>query len=357
MINFIQEFINNLTVEHTTRLIEAVVIIAVLNILSPLFSYIVVKMFNWKKRKNQIKENAFYIPLRSFFKILGIYMAILFLQPTFNISEKNIEIVTKIFKMIVIINTAIGLSNSLSRKSRLVHIIKEKSDKEIDDATIRMTIRVVRVFIYIIAGFMIIADLGYDLSGLVTGLGLGSVVITIAAQDTIKNLLGGIMIFMDKPFKVGDYIKFDTYQGTVEDMTFRSTRLRTLENTIAQIPNAEISNATVVNCSKIEKRRFELKLGIVLNTDLNKIMELKDKILEFLVNEPNVIADTENVFFSDIGDSSYNISVFCYIDTADYIEFLNIKEQLNYEIMNIVNKKHIELAYDTKTIEIKNSIK
>lgn len=351
------EFLNNFTGENAIVLIKAVIIIAVLDILSPLFSYIIIKVFNWKKTTNQIKENPFYIPIRAFFKILGIYTAIMYIKPVFGISQHAMDIITKITKILVIINTAIALGNSVTKKSRLINKIKDKSEKEIDDATTKIIVRVIKALIYIIAAFMIIADLGYDLSGIITGLGLGSVVLTLAAQDTIKNLLGGIMIYADHPFKVGEYIRFGTYEGTVEDITFRSTKLRTIENTIAQIPNAEITSTTVINFSKMQKRRYSLNLGLVLDTDLNKVADLKIKLLEYLNNHPNVIEESAHIFFGDIGANEFKINIFCYVDIVNYFEYLELKEQLNFSIMNLINTNKIQLAYDTKTIEIKNSMK
>ena len=357
MVRFVEQFINNFTGDMAIDLIEAILIIAVLDIFSPLFSYIIVKLFNWKKKREEIKENAFYTPIKSFFKILGIYIAILYLQPTFNISQNVIDIVTKIFRMIVIISTAIGLTNSITKKSRFIRAIKDRSDKEFDDATTNIIVRIIKVLIYIIATFMVIADLGYDLSGIITGLGLGSVVVTLAAQDTMKNLFGGLMILMDKPFAVGEYIRFGTYEGTVEDITFRSTKIRTLENSIAQIPNAEISSTAVVNFTKMEKRRYELNLGLVLGTDLNKMVDLKIQILEFLNTHEHVIEDSTSVTFQAVEPSEFKMQIYCYVDTVDYNEYLNVKEQLNFGIMDIVHRNNIELAYDTKTIEIKNSTK
>ncbi len=348
-------FFTSMNKETGLNLIIAIGIVAVLRLLSPLFSYVIIKIFNLHKSGEKIKHNAFYIPLISFFRILGIYSAIMFLRPTLNLSNETVNIVTKIFRISVILTTATGLSKSLTKNSRLVRKFKEKSEKDMDDTSINFILRVVRAVIYIIAGFMIIADLGYDLSGLITGLGLGSVVVTLAAQDTIKNLFGGIIIFLDKPFKVGDYIKFGTYEGTVEDITFRSTRVRTLENSVAQIPNSEISSTTVVNLSRIEKRRYTLNLGLILDTELVKMETLKQEILEYLDNRRTVLPDSANVFFTEIKSSEFNISIYCYLNTIEYTEFLEEKEIINYKIMEIVRKNNIELAYDTKTIEIKNA--
>ena len=102
--------------------------------------------------------------------------------------------------------------------------------------------KIIRGVIYVVAIFIIIANLGIDISGLIAGLGLGGVIITLAAQDTAKNLIGGVVIFLDKPFVVGDWIQMDTFEGTVEDITFRSTRVRTFENSVVNIPNSVIAN-------------------------------------------------------------------------------------------------------------------
>ncbi len=163
------------------------------------------------------------------------------------------------------------------------------------------------------------------------------------------------MIFLDKPFKIGDYIKFGVNEGTVEDITFRSTRIRTLENSVAQVPNSEIVAVTVTNISKMEKRRYSLDLGLVLNTDLNKIQTLKQDILKYMDSNQNILPETANVYFSEIKPNEFNITIFCYLNIVDYLEFLNEKENINYEMVKLVNKNGIELAYDTKTIEIKHT--
>lgn len=354
--NNLIEFFTNLNSEKTVDLIIAIGIVAVFYILSPLFSYAIIKIFNIKKNEKKIRQNAFYLPLKSFFRVLGIYIGLRYLKPVIGFSNNIMDWITKIFRIVVILTTATGLAHSFTKNSSIVKKFKEKSEKDVDDTTVIFCIRIIKVFIYVIAGFMIAADLGYDLSGIVTGLGLGSVVVTLAAQDTIKNLFGGLIIFLDKPFKVGDYIKFDTYEGTVEDVTFRSTKLRTLENSIAQIPNSEISSSTVVNLSKMQKRRYTLNLGLVLNTNLDKMKILEEQILDYLNNNAVVIDETANVSFSEIGSSDYNINIYCYLNVIDYKLFLKEKENINYGIMNIVHQNNVELAYETKTIEIKNEI-
>ena len=349
----IKSFLENLTGQETVDLVIAVLIIAVLDIFSPLFSYAVIKIFKFKEKGAKIKKNAFYIPLKSFFKVLGVYLALLFLKPTLNIDDNFMNIATKIFKVIVILNTAIGLAKSIDKESFLVRKIIDKSEKNIENSSVKFLIRMIKVLIYIIAGFMIIAELGYDISGLVTGLGLGSVVLTLAAQDTLKNLFSGIMIALDKPFQVGDYVKFGTYEGTIEDITFRSTRVRMRDNSLAQVPNSVISSTTVVNISRIKKRLYEIDLQVNFDTSLAKLSNFEHSVLDFLNNYDMVVEQSANVFLKQINSDDYNIHIYCYLNVTDFDQFCIEKGKLNYEIMNIIKQNDIKLALET--MEIKNT--
>ena len=349
------DFIKNLSKEQTISLIIAITIMALIDIFSPMITYLIIKIFNIKQSSKEIKNNTFYLPLRVFFRITGLYIAFLYLKQNFGITDKVTEIVTKVYKIIVIITMANSLANSITKKSRLVKRIKDKSEKDLDDSSIRIMVRIIRIIIYIIAAFIIFIEIGYDLSGLVTGLGLGSVVLTLALQDTIKNFVGGIIIFMDKPFKVGDYIKILDYAGTVEDMTFFSTRVRTVDNAVVQIPNSSISASSVENLAKIQKRRYYLDLELVLDTKLEEIEKLKKEIIRMLYKNENVIQDSINVHFNKITANGFNIMVICFFNVTAYMDFLDLQEEVNKQIITILNKNNIGLAYDTKTIELKKT--
>lgn len=351
----IVDFFINLDAEKAVDIVISIGIIAVFYILSPLFSYVIIKIFNIKKSDRKIKENAFYLPLRSFFRVLGIYIALRYLKPIIGFNDNIMDWITNAFRIIVILTTAIGLVHSITENSTFIKKMQEKSDNEIDETNVMFIVRIIRVLIYIVAAYLILRDLGYDLSGVITGLGLGSIVVTIAAQDTIKNLFGGLVIFLDRPFKVGDYIKFGDYEGTVEDLTFRSTKLRTSENSIAQIPNSEISSTTVVNLSKMKKRRYELNLSLVSNTNLDQIIKLEEQVLNFLNSNEHVIENSAHMLFKGITSSNYSISIYCYIDIVEYDEFMKEKEKINYTIMDLINQSSIELSDEPKTITVKTA--
>lgn len=338
------QFINNMTLEMIVDLWIAVGIIIFFMIFRSGISYLVLKIFKIKASPKKIKKSAFYGPLRSFFSFFGIYLAIVFLQEPYNIPQNVMLGVTKIFKLVVIITTAIGLANSMTIQSFIAKKLKDKTDDNIADSRIQFALKLIRTVIYIVAGILCLTELGFNLNGLIAGVGIGGVIITLAAQDTAKNLFGGLMIFLDKPFVVGDYIQFENYEGTVEDITFRSTRVRTLENSVLHIPNAVAVGSSLVNCTQMEKRRYYTVLNLDQNTSIEKIATLKDKITKILKEHKRVIEDSEVVKFESICENGMQILIYAYVDEVDYVPFLEIKEDINYHIMQLIKNENIILT-------------
>ena len=332
----------------------AIGIIIFFRIFSGSISYIIIRMFKWKeKNRKKIKESAFYKPLKTFFIVLGFYMAIVFLKFPLQIKDELMIWVTKIFKIISVIVFAKGLANSFSNDSSLTKKMKERWNKKIEDSMFSFILKAIRGIIYTVAGFIVITELGFDLSGLVAGLGIGGVILTLAAQDTAKNLFGGLVVFIDKPFVVGDWIQMDTFEGTVEDITFRSTRIRTFENSVVNVPNSIISNASIINWSKMEKRRYKLNLIIELDTPLEKLERFKIRVQDMLQSREAIFDDSIIVKFDTIADNGLNVLICSYTDSVDYASYLAEKEDINYKIMKILQEENIELAYDTKTVLLK----
>ena len=349
------EFWNRLTSIQVVDIIIAIGIIVFFRIFSGTFSYMIIKIFKIKSKKaKEIKESAFFKPLKIFFIILGIYLAIVFLRTPLQINEQVMDIVTKAFKIISVIEIAVGLANSFTSKTILGKKLRKSLSDKMDDTVFEFVLKITRVFIYIIAIFLVLAILEINLTGLVAGLGLGGVIVTLAAQDTAKNLFGGLVIFIDKPFVVGDWIEMDNYEGTIEDITFRTTRIRTFENALVNIPNAIIADASVTNWSKMEKRRYKTNLCVELDTPLEKLDLLKTRIEKMLQERESVYDDSIIVRFDQITDNGINILIYTYTNSVDYASYLKEVEDINVKIMKILNEENIELAYDTKTVYVKN---
>ena len=342
----LEQIISKLNIEIVIQIIIAIGIILVFRALSSVVSSIIIKMLRPKgKEKISVKKNPFYLPLRTIFTFVGIYIAL-------NII-KNATTISPEIQVILILFVAKAFGDGLDEKNRVFVKIRNKSNKDIDKSTMNAILRITKIAIYVLAGFMVISELGYNISGLITGLGLSSVVITLAAQDTAKSLIGGLAIFLDKPFKVGDYIKVDQYEGTVEEIRFRTTSIRTLENTVLHIANSEMSVAAIINYSEMEKRRYYAKLVLEFDTNLSKIESVKNKIKEILMKMDEIEKETIMINFQEISDNGMDLVVIAYINKTNYAEYLDIKEQINYEIMEILAKENVEMAYNTQTMYLK----
>lgn len=348
------DYISSISSIQIIDIVVAICIIILFRIFSSNIAYFIIKMFKFKtKNKNKIKESAFYAPLKIFFGILGFYIAVLFLKQPLKLSNALMEVVTRIFKIISTIAFAKGLAASFTPKSSLTKKMKDRLGKSDNDTTFDFMLKAVRMLIYIVATFIVIALLGVNLNGLIAGFGIGGVIITLAAQDTAKNLFGGLVIFLDKPFNVGDWIEMPPFEGTVEDITFRSTRIRTFENSVVNIPNSVISNSSIINWSKMEKRRYKTNLCIQLDTPLEKLQRFQSRVKEMLQEREAIYDDSIIVKFDEIKDNGINVLICSYTDSVDYPSYLAEKESINCKIMKILREENIELAYDTKIVYVK----
>ena len=326
-------------------------IILLSKMISGSFAYILIKMFNLKKDKNKIKNNAFYKPIKTFVIILGLYLATLL----FNIPANIKVIFIKAFKICTIVLISKGFANLFNTDTESFNKLKEKLNFKENDGLVNFTSKILKCLVYIIAGFIIISELGYDLGGLVTGLGITSVVVALAAQDLAKSLLSGLCILLDKPFNIGDYITVNNYEGTVEDITFRTTRIRDIANDVIVIPNSQVAENNIVNYSRKDTRFYSLLLTFELSTSLDKVADFKEKLMLLLNLHEHVINENIRVFFHTISDNGISVKITFYTDIINYADFLKFKEEMNYSILDLVQKTGIELAYDSKTIYLKNN--
>ena len=349
-LNELIEAFKNLNNDNLIDIGIGLAIIIIFKIISKPIAYIIIKMFKFKEKdKNKIKKNAFFRPFKGFIAILGLYIGL----RVINLPDKYIPIITKGFKLLIILLTANGFANLFDSDSDSFSKIKEKLHIEGTDTTISFFSRIAKVLIYIVTGFIIIKELGYDLSGLVTGLGITSVVIALAAQDLVKSMLAGLSILSDRPFSVGDYINVGDYSGTVEDITFRTTRIRDINNQIVVLPNSLLTNSSIINSTKREKRRYDLTLTLELNTPLDKISDLSENIKLILNEHDRVLKENIRVFFDTVSDNGIDLAISFYTDIINYNKFLEFKQEINYAILEIVKSKNIELAYNTQSIYLK----
>ena len=314
-------FFQNINKEIIIDILIGLIIIILFSMLSSLFSYIIIKLFNRKEKdREKIKLNPFYLPVKALVSCSGIYIALYIM----NLPKDLMEMARKLFDISLICIISKSILNLVSPDSTIFIKLKESQRFHGDDTLVNFISKIAKTIIYIITVFFIMSEFDYDLSGLITGLGLSGVIVALAAQDIAKNLFGGMAIILDKPFIVGDWIKTKTYEGTVEDITFRSTRIRTADNTVVTIQNSTMSNEAIVNFSRMDRKRYNFDLKLPLETPADKIECIVSKIRFVLKNHPDIIDETEQVYFTTVQENVINISVTMYTSLLDSRAFRRI---------------------------------
>ena len=199
---------------------------------------------------------------------------------------------------------------------------------------------------------MIISELGYNINGLLTGLGVGGLAISLAAQDAVSNLISGFIIVFEKPFVVGDLVITDNIQGFVTDITMRSTTLKTLEDSLVTLPNSAVANASIVNLSKIEKRQIQFDIGLLYSTSNELLEKCTEEIRNYLIEDDEILEQPIRVHFTRFDDSSLVLSIWCYAATGDYDEFLRILNKVDLKIKSIIEENGASLAYPSRSVYI-----
>ena len=348
--------IKSVNVEYLIKYAEIIVIILGFQIIGPIVSRIIISIVHkLMKSEKKATESGFYKPLKYLFYVLGFYISIYTLGTT-----KGIEkLADKALRIIVIVLLAKGIADSLNPDSPIFNIINKNSKKENNNDALNLFLsKVLKTLVYIIMAFVVITEFGYDLSGLAAGLGIASAAVALAAQDIVKSLIGGFTIITDRPFDIGDYIEIGggVYTGTVVDITFRSTRLKVINNSIITIPNSLLVSEYIVNWNKLESRMIETNLRISLESTTEQINRCISKIITVLNTNDIVLEDTTEVHLDRIGEDCNNIFVRTYISITDYSEYLKAKDKILCDILDVLERENIDLVYPTQTVYAKSRV-
>jgi MscS family membrane protein len=198
-------------------------------------------------------------------------------------------------------------------------------------------------------------ELGFPAYSVLAGLGVGGLAVALAAQSTIANLIGSLLITMEKPFSVGHSVRIGGSEGTVEDVGFRSTRIRTADNSLVTIPSSSVVSATVENLSLRTKRRQRFVVQVTYDTSREKLEALVARIKQLIVDHPLAEDSTCQVRFNAFGESSLDILVMFHLQVADSATELSEREAVLLQIMGIVKDLGLEFAFPTRTLQIGNA--
>jgi len=212
----------------------------------------------------------------------------------------------------------------------------------------------VKIILIVIALIIWLDNIGFKVTTLLAGLGVGSIAVALAAQKSIENLIGAITLYTSKPVRVGDFCKFGDFLGTIEEIGLRATRVRTLDNTIVTVPNGEFMSLHIDNFTKRKKIWYHPRISLRYETSPDQIRSILAEIKKLLTDHPRVLSDPARVRFTTFGAYSLDLDIYAYIDETRYGEFLEIAEDLNLQIMDIVTKAGSSFAFPSQTTYIES---
>jgi len=225
-----------------------------------------------------------------------------------------------------------------------------QTESALDDQLVPFITKTLKIFIVITAVLVIAQNMGYSISGLIASLGIGGIAIAMAARDTIANVFGSVMILVDRPFTIGDWIKAGEFEGVVEEIGFRSTRIRTFEHTLVNVPNSLLANMVIDNIDARSKRRIKMRIGLTYSTTTEQMQQAIEGIEAILVNHPGVDQNFKLVKFDEFADSSLSIFLYYFSASKEWSDYLQVRQEVNMQIMQLLESMQLDFAFPSRSV-------
>jgi len=278
--------------------------------------------------------------------ILTFYLSVktLTLHPK---AERAIDVVSVILVTFFIIK----LITSTFRFG-LAAFIKRKASAEADAERrlkqLRGLIAIISFVIWIIGFVFLLDNLGFQITAVIAGLGIGGIAIALAAQAVLGDLFSYFVIFFDRPFEIGDFIKTGEFQGNIEHIGIKTTRVRSLSGEQLIFANSDLTNSRIKNFKRMDRRRNLFKLGVTYQTPAEKLEEIVEVVKKIIIDQPDVTYDRGH--FSSFGASSLDFEFVYFVLSSDYTDYMDIQQDINLKIYREFEKRGIEFAYPTQTL-------
>lgn len=228
----------------------------------------------------------------------------------------------------------------------------ERTESKFDDILTPLVRKTLKVFIVALGIFYGAQHLNINIVPLLTGLGIGGLAFAFAAKDTIENLFGSVAVVLDRPFEVGDWVVVGDLEGTVEELGFRSTRIRTFYNSLVTMPNAALVRATVDNYGRRKYRRWKTVVGVQYDTTPEQLLAFTEGIRELVRQHPYTRKDYYQIWANDFGDSSLNVLVYVFHEVPDWSTELRERERLFIDIVRLADRLGVQFAFPTRTVHL-----
>jgi MscS family membrane protein len=288
-------------------------------------------------------------PLELLVVVFGLFVAVQILQ----LPEEPVDLRAGAYSVLRALITVAGgwaLFNMAGVFGSYLESLSAKTDNDLDDHLVPFIRKSLRVFIVVLAAIMVIQNLGYSTSGLLASLGIGGMALALASKDTLANIFGSLMIIFDRPFKIGDAVTAGDMEGVVEEVGFRSTKIRTFNKSLISVPNSLIANMPIDNITSSNKRRIRMTIGVTYDASPAQLRDVTGRIRTMLTNHAGLDPEAVQVNFTDFGASSLDILIQCFTLTPQWNEYMDVREDVCLRIMEILEESGLAFAFPSRTV-------
>ena len=301
------------------------------------------------RTKNHLDDIIFYSlepPIKFAIILLGIWIAIHRLV----YPDSFVKVVDNIYRILIVLDITWVFARLFGG---LLQVYWGHRDGQ-NNKMLPIIKRTMLVVVWIIGLVMALSNVGVNISALLGTLGIGGIAFALAAQDTVKNVFGAFTLLTDKPFNIGDTIRFDNFEGTVVDIGIRSTRIMNYDKRIITFPNYKITDSSIINISSEPMRRVVLNLGLTYDTTAKKMKEALELLKAIPKRVENVSSNPADVVavFTEYSDSALVIMYIYFIEKQG--DILGVTSNMNMEILDTFNKAGLDFAFPTRTVYIQN---
>jgi len=322
-------------------------------LLRKLFATLVIKVLEplTKQTKNNYDERILHGlkgPLTFVFIIIGtrLFFALLFLET---------DLVNNIINSMIAYNIFWALYSLTYALRGVVYHFTARINPELSYEVGNFILAIIRGIVLTIGLASILQVWGINVGGILAGLGIGGLAFALAAKDTAANIFGSVALLLDKSIKIGEWIKIDDVEGTVEDIGMRTTKIRSFQKSLITLPNQVIANSPIENFSRRGIRRIKMTIGVTYSTTSEQMEQILIDIREMLQTHKSIAQkETMLVNFNSFDDSSLGIYIYTFTNTSNWANYMSIKEDINLKIMKIVEQNNSGFAFPTQSIYIEN---
>ncbi|MCW4009294.1 MAG: mechanosensitive ion channel family protein [Candidatus Bathyarchaeota archaeon] len=332
-----------------SEILAAIIVFSIVAVVGWVAYYVFCKYFSaWAKKTDttlddDILRNVKWIALL-LIVIIGTYNAL----NSLTFTAAYASLIQNVFTIVSILLVAFAITRVANVLADWFAQRQTKRNPDLNHHMFFILKKLMQVIVLAAALISILYALGYNLSGLVVGLGVGGIAIALAAQNILSDVFSAFSIFFDRPFEIGDFVVIGDQSGTVTNIGMKSTRIRLLQGEELVIPNKELTSAQIRNFKKLEKRRINFKIGVTYDTSVEKLKKIPDMVRKII--DAQEYADSDRVHFYEYGDFSLKFEIVYYVLVSDYTKYMDTQQAINFAIKEAFEKEGIEMAFPTQTI-------